>query len=71
LQNIVQSYKEAKIYHYCGLIEKSDNKIKRTWNIVKHESGKLQPMEQIPLVLISNERVDDPQKLQMPSIPIP
>jgi hypothetical protein len=28
--------KVAKRQHYCGLIAKSDNKIKSTWNIIKH-----------------------------------
>jgi hypothetical protein len=38
-------------------------KIKTTWNIIKHETGKQQQMEQIPPVLINNEKVNDPQKI--------
>jgi hypothetical protein len=34
--------KETKRQHYCRLIEKADNKIKTAWNIIKHDSGKLQ-----------------------------
>jgi hypothetical protein len=37
---------EAKRQHYCRLIEKSD-KIKTTWNMIKHETGKLHWTEQI------------------------
>jgi hypothetical protein len=57
LQNIVQSFKKVKRQHYCRLIDKPDNKIKTTWNIIKHESGKLQWKEQIPPVLINNENL--------------
>jgi hypothetical protein len=55
--------KEAKRQHYRRLIEKSDNKIKTTWNIIKHESGKLYPMEQISSVLINKDKVNDSQKI--------
>jgi hypothetical protein len=46
--------KEAKRQHYCRLIEKAGNKIKTTWNIINHESGKWQQMEQIQPVLINS-----------------
>jgi hypothetical protein len=52
--------KEAKRQHYYRLIEKAGNKIKTTWNIIKHETGKLQQMEQIPPDLIKNEKFNDP-----------
>jgi hypothetical protein len=55
--------KEVKRQHYCRTIEKADNKIKTTWNMIKHESGKLQRMEQIPPFLINNENIIDPQKI--------
>jgi hypothetical protein len=55
--------KEAKRQHHCRLTEKADNKIKTTWNIIKHESGKLQQIEQISQVLINNEKVNNPQKV--------
>jgi hypothetical protein len=41
---------EAKRQHYCRLIEKADNKIKTAWNIIRHELGKLQQMEQISYI---------------------
>jgi hypothetical protein len=44
--------KEAKRWHYCKLMETADNKMKTAWNITKHESGKLQGMEQVPPVLM-------------------
>jgi predicted lipoprotein with Yx(FWY)xxD motif len=55
--------KGAKIQHYCRLIEKANNKIKTTWNIIYHKSGKLQWMYQIPPVFINKEKVSDPQKI--------
>jgi hypothetical protein len=55
--------KEAKRQHYYRLIEKADNKIKTALTVIKHESGKLQQMEQIPPVLINNEKVNGPQKI--------
>jgi hypothetical protein len=42
--------KEAKRQHYCRLIAKSDFKIKTTWTIIKHETGKLHWTEQMPSV---------------------
>jgi hypothetical protein len=54
--------KEAKRQqHYCKLIEKSDNKIKTSWDIIKYESGKLHLTEHTPSVLIKSEKVNDPQ----------
>jgi hypothetical protein len=44
---------------YCKLIAKSDNKIKTTWNTVKKETGKLHLTEQMPSVLINNDKVKD------------
>jgi hypothetical protein len=55
--------KEAKRQHYHRLIEKSDNKIKTTWNIIKHETGKLHPTEQISSVLINKDKVKYSQKI--------
>jgi hypothetical protein len=34
--------KEAKRQHYCRLTEKLDRQIETTWNIINHETGKLQ-----------------------------
>jgi hypothetical protein len=55
--------KEAKRQHYHRLIEKSDNKIKTAWNIIKHESGKLHLMVQIASLLINKDKVKDSQKI--------
>jgi hypothetical protein len=41
-------------------VAKSDNKIKTTWNIVKRDTGKIQLAEQMPSLLINNEKVKDP-----------
>jgi hypothetical protein len=57
LNNVI---KEAKKQHYCRLIAKSDNKIKTTWNIVKRETGKIHLAEQMPSLLINNEKVKGP-----------
>jgi hypothetical protein len=57
---ILSSIKEAKKQHYYRLIAKLDNQIKTTWNIIKHERGKLLLTEQVPSLLI-NEDVKDPE----------
>jgi hypothetical protein len=51
----------VKRQHYCKLIAKSDNRIKTTWNIIKHETGKLHLTEQIPSLLRNDEEVKDPE----------
>jgi hypothetical protein len=53
--------KEAKRQYYCRLIVKSDNQIKTTWNIIKHETGKLHLTEQIPSLLIK-EKSEGPSR---------
>jgi hypothetical protein len=53
--------KEAKRQRYGRLTAKLDNQIKTTWNIIKHETGKLCLTEQIPSLLIKNEKVKDPE----------
>jgi hypothetical protein len=57
LNNVI---KEAKKQHYCRLMAKSDNKIKTTRNIVKRETGKIHLAEQMPSLLINNEKVKYP-----------
>jgi hypothetical protein len=49
--------KETKKKYYCRLIAKSNNKIKATWNIIKNGTGKFHHTEQIPSLLINNEKV--------------
>jgi hypothetical protein len=55
--------KEARKQHYCRLIAKSDSKIK-TWNIIKHKTGKLHLTEQIPPLLINSETVEAPETIE-------
>jgi hypothetical protein len=43
------------------LIAKLGNQIKITWNTIKHETGKLHLTEQIPSLLMLDEKVDDPE----------
>jgi hypothetical protein len=52
--------KQAKRQHYRRCIPKSDNQIKITWNIIKHETEKLHLTEQIPSLLMKGENVKDP-----------
>jgi hypothetical protein len=51
---------EAKRQHYSRLTAKLDNQIK-TWNIIKHKTGKLHLTEQIPSLLKNDEEVKDPE----------
>ena len=51
-------YQKGK--HYFSLIAKSNNKIKRTWNIVKKQTGKVHSVEQVPTFLVNDEKLKDP-----------
>jgi hypothetical protein len=42
-------------------IAKSDDKIKTTRNIIKQETGKILVTEQIPSLLINDEKIKDPE----------
>jgi hypothetical protein len=53
--------RESKKQHYSRLIAKSSNKVKTTWNIIKKETGKVHPTEQVPSLVVSNEKLKDPQ----------
>ena len=55
--------KEAKRQHYCRPIAESDNQIKTTKNIIKHETRKSHLTEQIPSLLINDETVKDPGEI--------
>jgi hypothetical protein len=48
--------KEAMKQHYSRLIAKSDNKVKTTWNIIKKETGKVHSVEQVPTLLVNDEK---------------
>jgi hypothetical protein len=52
-------YGPPKRQNYCRLIAKSDNRIKTTWNVIKHETGKLHLTEHIPALLIIDDEVKD------------
>jgi ribosomal protein L33 len=52
--------KEAKKQHYSRLIAKSSNEIQTTWNLIKNETGKVQPTEQVPSLLVKNEKLKNP-----------
>jgi hypothetical protein len=54
---------EAKKQHHYRLTAKSDNKIKTTWSIIKHETGKIHVTEQMPSLLITNEKIKYPEKV--------
>jgi hypothetical protein len=55
--------KEAKRQYYSRSIEKSHNKIKTIWNIIKCETSKCHQTEQISSVLINNREVNNLQKI--------
>jgi hypothetical protein len=56
---IIKVIKETRKQHYCKLIEKSNNKIKKTWNIIKKETGKIHSVEQFPTLLVNDEKLQD------------
>jgi hypothetical protein len=55
--------REAKKQHYSRLIAQSNNKIKTTWNIIKKETEKVHPPEQIPSLLVDNKKLNDPKNV--------
>ena len=52
--------KEAKKQHYFTLKAKSDNQIKTTWNIIKKETGRVDSVEQVPTLLVNDDKLKDP-----------
>ena len=52
--------KEAKKQHCSRRIAKSNNKIK-TWNNIKKEAGKVHSVEQVPTLLVNDEKLKDPK----------
>ena len=52
-------FKEAKKQFYDSLIAKSDNKTKTTWNIIKNETGRMHPVEQVPSTLVNMAKLKD------------
>jgi hypothetical protein len=53
--------KEAKRQHYCRIIARSYTEIKTTWNIIKHDRGKLHLTVQIPSLLLNDRKIKDPK----------
>jgi hypothetical protein len=49
--------KDAKNQHIRRLIAKSSNEIKMIWTIYKEWDNKLHPTEQIPSLLVDNEKL--------------
>jgi hypothetical protein len=41
------------------LVAKSDNKIKTTWNIIKNETVRMHPIEQVPSSFVNKGTVKD------------
>jgi hypothetical protein len=60
LNKVIQ---QAKRQHYNRIIAKSNNKIKTIWNIIKQETGKMHATEQMPSLLINDEKIEDPEKV--------
>jgi hypothetical protein len=52
-----------KKQHYSRLTAKSSNKVKTTWNIIKKETRKAHPTEQVPSVVVNNEKLKDPKSM--------
>ena len=50
----------AKKQHYSRLIAKSNNKIRTTWDITNEETGKVHLVEQVPTLLVNDEKLKDP-----------
>jgi tRNA uridine 5-carbamoylmethylation protein Kti12 len=57
VRNVV---KEAKKQHYSRRIGKSNTKIKTTMNNIKKETGKVHSVEQVPTLLVNDEKLKDP-----------
>jgi len=51
---------EAEKQHYSRLIAKSNNKIRTTWNIIKKETETVHSVEQVPTLLVNDEKLRDP-----------
>ena len=49
--------KPAKKQHYSRLIAQANNKMKKTQNIIKKETGKVHSVEQVPTILVNGEKL--------------
>lgn len=59
--------KETKKQHYNRLTAKS-NKIKTTWIIIKKETRKIHLLEQVPTLVVNDEKLKIQQTWPMPSV---
>jgi len=50
----------AKKQNYSRFIAKSNKKIRMTWNIINKETGKVHLVEQVPTLLLNDEKLKDP-----------
>jgi len=57
LRNVLN---RAKKQNYSRLIAKSNKKIRTTWNIINKETGKVHLVEQVPTLLVNDEKLKDP-----------
>jgi formate-dependent phosphoribosylglycinamide formyltransferase (GAR transformylase) len=54
---------EATKQHYSRIIAKCNNKIKKSWNIILKETGKLHSVEKVPTLLANGEKLKDPMNV--------
>ena len=57
LRKIIQ---EDKLQQYSRLKAKSNSKIKTTWTIINKEAEKVHSVEQVPTLLVNDEKLKDP-----------
>ena len=58
--NPKKNIRESKKQHYSRLIAKFNNKIKTTLNIIQKETEKVLSVEQVPSLLVNDEKLKDP-----------
>ena len=51
---------ESKKQHYSRLIAKANKRIKTTLNIIQKDTGKVLSVEQVPSLLVNDEKLEDP-----------
>jgi len=60
LREIIQ---ELKLQHYSKLIAKPNSKIKTAWTIINKEARKVHSVEQVPNLLVNDEKLKDPTNM--------
>jgi len=56
---LIKITQEAKKQNYNRFITKSNNNIKITWEILKKETGRVHSVEQVPTLLVNDEKLKD------------